>query len=86
VGEPAARAAIGFVAKYLQPMARRVYGEAALPQAEQDAAALARKLVRLDPLPESVNARRLRRDRFLPTGEPGRYDAAFAELEEAGWC
>ena len=31
VTEAAALAAIGFVAEYLQPMARRVYGEAACP-------------------------------------------------------
>lgn len=86
VGEAAALAAIGLVSEYVRPMARRVYGEAALPLAEGDAAALARRLVRLDPLPEKVNARALRRQRFLPTGEPARYEAALAELEEAGWC
>jgi hypothetical protein len=86
VGEAAAAAAVGLVAGYVGPMARRVYGEAALPRAEQDAAALARRLVRLAPAPETVNTRELRRQRFLPTGEPARYDAALAELEEAGWC
>ena len=72
--------------EYLHPMALRVYGEAALPRAEQDAAALARRLAKLRPVPEVVNARELRRRRFLATGEAARYAAALAELEEAGWC
>ena len=45
-----------------------------------------RELARLDPPPQTLNARLLRRERFLPTGKPARYEAALAELEEAGWC
>lgn len=78
-------AAIGFLDAYAVPMARRVFGDAALPTAERDAVALARWLLGQSPIPERVNARQLRHAGALPTREPGRYEAALAELAEAGW-
>jgi hypothetical protein len=78
-------AALCLAEEYLLPMAERVYGEAALPEAERDAAALARWIARQAPVPEKVNARALRRCRAMPACAAKRYDAALAELEAAGW-
>ena len=36
--------ALGFLAEYAVPMAKRTFGEAALPEAERDARRLARKI------------------------------------------
>ena len=83
VSERAMLSALAFLEDYAAPMARRCFGDAALPQAERDAVALA-KWIRRE-RPETVNARDLRRGRAIPTGEPERYEAALAELEEAGW-
>jgi hypothetical protein len=79
--------AIGFLSEYAVPMARRVFGEAALPEAERDARRLARWWLRQNPRAEVLNARALRR---MPNG-PGiatadRIDAALADLTAAGWC
>lgn len=83
VSERAMLAAIAFIESYASPMARRCFGDAALPQAERDAVALAGWIRRNRP--ESVNARELRRGRAIPSGGAERYHAALAELEEAGW-
>ncbi len=86
-GDAAARA-IGFLESYALPMARRAFGEAALPEAERDARRLARWYLRQrGPRPETLNARTLRR---MPNG-PGiptaaRINAALEELAELGWC
>jgi hypothetical protein len=79
--------AIGFLSEYAVPMARRVFGEAALPEAERDARRLARWWLRQNPRPEVLNARALRR---TPSG-PGivtadRIEAALDDLAAAGWC
>ena len=81
----ATEAALAFLEAYAVPMARRAFGEAALPQADRDAMALARWLHARDPMPEMVNARELRHADALPTRAADRYDAALAELEAAGW-
>ena len=85
ISKGAADAAIELLEGYAVPMARRVFGEAALPQADRDAAALARWLLAQETIPETVNARELRHRAALPTKEPERYDRALAELVEAGW-
>jgi hypothetical protein len=85
VSERAVMAALAFLDGYAVAMARRVFADAALPRAERDATALARWLVRQDPAPAMVNARDLRRRGALPTKDAARYDAALAELAEAGW-
>jgi hypothetical protein len=80
--------ALGFLADYAMPMARRAFGEAALPEAERDARRLARWYLRQPaPRPETLNARKLRR---MADG-PGlltapRITAALEELAELGWC
>ena len=79
--------ALGFLAGYAVPMARRVFGEAALPEAERDARRLARwYLRRPTSRPETLNARALRRAAngpSIPTAP--RITAALGELAELGW-
>ena len=81
----AAEAAFAFLADYALPMARRAFGDAAMPEAERDAVTLARWLMAQRPLPAIVNARGLRHASALPTRQPARVDAALAELAEANW-
>lgn len=85
VSRQAVRAALGFLDAYALPMARRAFGEAALPQTDRDAIALARWLRTRAPIPATVNARDLRHADALPTRDAERYDRALAELEAAGW-
>jgi len=78
--------ALGFLADYAVPMARRTFGEAALPQAERDARRLARWLLRQNPMPDTLNARALRRQADgpgIPTAE--RLMEALREMAELGW-
>jgi hypothetical protein len=78
--------AADFLEGYAVPMARRVFGEATLPQAERDARTLARWLVRQAPLPETINARELRRmSRGPGITNADRMSAALDELAEADW-
>jgi hypothetical protein len=86
IEEWAVEATADFLEVYAVPMARRVFGEAALPQEERDARAVARWLIRQNPIPETINARDLRRMADGPgirTAE--RMDAALEELADAGW-
>ena len=85
ISERAVLASIAFLNDYAMPMAQRCFGEAALPQVDRDAIALARWIKAQDPVPETLNARALRQMAVLSTKEPGRYDAALNELGEAGW-
>jgi hypothetical protein len=75
--------ALGFLFDYVLPMARRAFGESALPDAERDARRLARWLLRQSPMPETLKARLLRRMAHgpgIPT--PERIEAALRELAE----
>ena len=83
VSEQAILSALAFLEDYACPMARRCFGDAALPQVERDAVALAKWIRRNHP--EAVNARELRHAGAMPTREAERYDAALGELEQAGW-
>lgn len=75
--------ALGFMFDYALPMARRAFGEAALPEAERDARRLARWLMQRAPVPETLNARMLRRMGDGPgIGTPERIEAALHELGE----
>ena len=85
VSEIAAISAIAFLDAYALPMARRCFGEAALPQSERDVIALARWIIAQDPLPEMVNAPALRRHHAPIGRDAARYDVALTELAEAGW-
>ena len=78
--------AMTFLADYAVPMARRAFGEAALPQAERDSRRLARWLLRQKPRPGTLNARELRRMADGPgIPDAARIDAALHELAELGW-
>jgi hypothetical protein len=69
---------------YFAPMAERVFGDAALPEADRHAATLARWLVKARP--GVVNARELyRRVRLPGLAEAGPAKAALESLVEAGW-
>ena len=77
--------ALTFLTDYAVPMARRCFGEAALPEAERDARRLARWLLRRRPIPETLNVRELRRMQDGPgIATPERLRAALDELAGLG--
>ena len=86
VSERSIVAAVTFLTDFAIPMARRTFGAAALPQVERDARRLARWLARQSLLPETINAKELRRmaqGPAIPDAE--RMEAALRELEAADW-
>ena len=85
LSEMAVTAAVAFLDGYAAPMARRCFGEAALPQVDIDARAVAQWIMANLAEGMTINSRSLRRDCVLSTKEAARYDAAIAELEAAGW-
>lgn len=85
ISERAVVAAIAFLDAYAIPMARRAFGDAARSQPERDAAAIARWLRRQKELPDTINAREIRRSGILSDEKAEACAAAFAELEDAGW-
>jgi hypothetical protein len=80
-------AAAGWVDDYAKPMAERVYGDAALPEAERNAAVLAKYLRKLGE--REINKRSLRRSphksRLPGLRETQAMDAAVELLVDAGW-
>jgi putative DNA primase/helicase len=73
-----------FVAGYVLPMAERVYGDAALPIVERNAATLAKHIKRKRL--RTINARDLMREERLPgLREAATVDPALEALIEAGW-
>ena len=72
ISERATVAAIGLLDSYCIGMARRAFGEAALPQADRDALALARWLMVQLPMPEMVNAPTSAHADALPSREAAR--------------
>ena len=84
ITEAAFSAATRLVADYLMPAAERVYGDAAAPKADRDAATLARWIVRVRP--DEVHVRRLLREVRLPgLGDAAAVHAAARVLLQAGW-
>ena len=76
--------AAALVSDYFLPMARRVYGDAALPEDERGARTIARWIVREGV--ETLNASELRRTVKLPgLQKAGPVGAALDFLEDAGW-
>lgn len=72
------------IADYILPMSSRVYGDAALPPVERDAATLARYIIRNKV--KVVNARELRRTAKLPgLREADKTAAAIDAMVEANW-
>ena len=84
VGERSLGFAAHFIDDYFKPMAQRVYGDAALPEVERHASAIAKRICR-ERSPK-VNARQIYRQ-WKPHGvrEPGKAKAALAFLVESGW-
>lgn len=77
-------AVLEFVDNYAKPMARRVFGDAALPPSERNAAMLARYILQAGKL--RINAREVRRTSGIPSlKQPHEVDAAISVLIEAGW-
>lgn len=80
-------AAAGFADDYAKPMALRVYGDAALPEAERNAAVLAR-YVRKDGL-TTINKRDLKRSphksHLSALRTAAAMDAAISHLVDSGW-
>jgi hypothetical protein len=78
--------ALDFLERYAVPMARRCFGEAALPEAERDGRRLARWLLLQKPVPTTLNVRELRRMANGPgIGTPKRIELALRELAGLGW-
>jgi len=77
-----ARAAMLY-SSYFVPMASRVFGDAALPQAERDAGALAKYIIARRP--DAVKVRDIYRERIGGISDPDRAHKAVASLVESGW-
>jgi hypothetical protein len=77
-------AAARLVSDYLMPMAERVYGDAAAPEADRNAATLARWIAR--ERPAEVHVRRVQREvRLQGLRTAAAIHAACKALVEAGW-
>jgi len=75
---------VDFVDGYAKPTALRVFGDAALPVVERNAAVLARYILRTKP--RKINARDVRRSAGLPgLKEAQAVNDAFAALVDADW-
>ena len=70
--------------EYFKPMAVRVYGDAALPEDEAHAIAIARRIRK--ERHQTINVRQIRRTWCLPgLKAPEKIMAAIRVLEEGGW-
>ncbi|MEG3178184.1 DUF3987 domain-containing protein [Sphingomonas sp. RB3P16] len=77
-------AVLEFVDDYAKASALRVFGDAALPEAERNAAALARYILKTKA--QRINARDIRRTSGIATLKQAQdVDAATEALAEAGW-
>lgn len=84
ISERAFLAAATLVADYLMPMAERVYGDAACPTVDRNAATLARWIVRTRPA--EVHIREIQREARLPgLRDAEAIRAAANALVDAGW-
>ncbi len=80
----AVQAACTLVGDYFMPMALRVYGDAALPDEERNAVALARWIMRTKP--QEVHVRNLQREVRLPgLTDASKIHAAAEALVDANW-
>ena len=66
-------------------MAERVYGDAALPEAERLTTTLARWIKRQQPVPETVNARNIQRAKLPGLREADKVTTATNNLIDADW-
>jgi hypothetical protein len=77
-------AVLGFVEDYAKPSALRVFGDAALPLSERNAAALGRHIIKTGA--KRINLRDVRRSSGIATLKVAAdVDAAAEALAEAGW-
>jgi hypothetical protein len=83
IGETAMLWAIGLIDGYFMPMARRVFGEAAIPEEERRAMELARWIV--EARPERFNARETRRQIGGSLRDSKPMSQACEVLAQAGW-
>ena len=83
IGETAMLGAIGLVDGYFLPMARRVFGEAAIPEQDRRAMLLARWID--ETKPARFNARETRRSMGGPLRDPKHMEQACEALAQAGW-
>jgi hypothetical protein len=84
IGVDALSAACRLVADYFMPMAERVYGDAAVPEAERNAITLARWIHKTKA--KEVNTRSLQRDARLPGMRTAdTIKVACATLIDADW-
>lgn len=84
IGIDAITAAITFIEDYAKPSALRVFGDAALPEADRNAAQLGRHILKRN-LPR-INARDVRREYGIATLKTSeKVDEAIESLTDAGW-
>ncbi len=87
ISDASLAAAITWVEDYAKPMAARVYGDAAVPEGERNAALLARYICKANLA--VVNLRDMRRHPHKPHLKPlqprGALEEAMEHLENAGW-
>jgi len=84
VSENAAAAAIALVVDYFIPMAQRVYGDAAIPEADRLATPFARWILEMKP--KIINAREVRRTSGLPgLRHADKVKLAIGVLVETDW-
>jgi hypothetical protein len=83
IGETAMLSAIGLVDGYFLPMARRVFGEAAIPEQDRRAMVLARWIG--ETRPARFNARDTRRSIGGLLRDPKHMEQACEALVQAGW-
>jgi hypothetical protein len=83
IGETAMLGAIGLVDGYFLPMARRVFGEAAIPEQDRRAMLLARWIDETRPV--RFNARDTRRSIGGLVRDPKHMEQACEALVQAGW-
>lgn len=84
ISEASLSAACDLVHDYFMPMAERVYGDAAIPASERNAATLARWILRTKP--EEVHVRHMQREvRLAGLGTAEAIKEAADALVEAGW-
>lgn len=77
-------AVLGFIEDYAKPSAVRVFGDAALPLSERNAAALARHILKTKA--QRINLRDVRRESGIATLKiAADVEAATESLVEAGW-
>lgn len=85
VSEGSIKAAIRLVIEYFDPMAARVFEDAALPEPIRNAVKIAKKIIGQKQRPTIINARDIQRARIEGIKTSEIRDAALDELVEAGW-